>query len=211
MDEPEQARAYAHADFSEPHRAFVERFHQSFPGHRPRQVLDLGCGAADITIRFARAWPESKLTGVDGAAAMLVFAREAIAQAGLDDRIQLQQARLPEADLPPRVFDTVISNSLLHHLHDPQTLWRAVTQYAAPGAAVFIMDLRRPDSREWAGALVDEYAGTEPEILQRDFFNSLLAAFRLEEITEQLAQAGLAPFRVEAAGDRHIIVHGKMG
>jgi ubiquinone/menaquinone biosynthesis C-methylase UbiE len=211
MDEPEQARAYARADFSEPHQAFVERFHQSFSGHHPRQVLDLGCGAADITIRFARAYPESKLTGVDGAAAMLVFARAAIAQAGLGDRIQLKQARLPETALPRRAFDTVISNSLLHHLHDPQTLWRAVTQYTAPGAAVFIMDLRRPDSRELAGTLVDGYAGTEPEILRRDFFNSLLAAFRPEEITEQLAQAGLSLFRVEAVGDRHIIVHGKMG
>lgn len=211
MDEPEQARAYAHADFAQPHQAFVERFHRCFPGHRPRQVLDLGCGAADITIRFARACPESRLTGVDGSAAMLEFAREAIAEAELGDRIQLRQARLPETGLPRCAFDTVISNSLLHHLHDPRTLWRAVTQYAAPGAAVFIMDLRRPDSRERAGALVDEYAATEPEILRRDFFNSLLAAFRPEEITEQLAQAGLAPFRAEAAGDRHIIVHGKMG
>ncbi|BAV32986.1 methyltransferase type 12 [Sulfuricaulis limicola] len=211
MDEPEQARAYAHADFAEPHQAFVERFHQCFPGHRPRQVLDLGCGAADITIRFARACPECSLTGVDGAAAMLVFAHEAITRADLDDRIELQQARLPETALPPHAFDTVISNSLLHHLHDPQTLWSAVTQYAAPGAAVFIMDLHRPDSRERAGAFVDEHAGMEPEILRRDFFNSLLAAFRPEEIREQLAQAGLTSFRVEAAGDRHIIVHGKMG
>ena len=210
MDEPEQARAYAHADFSEPHQAFVEHFHQCFSGHRPRQVLDLGCGAADITIRFARTYSESKLTGVDGSAAMLVFAREAIAQAGLGDRIELQQARLPESVLPPRAFDTVISNSLLHHLHDPQTLWCAVELYAASGAAVFIMDLRRPDSREQAGALVGEYAGAEPEILKRDFFNSLLAAFRPEEITEQLAQAGLSPFRVQAVGDRHVIVHGRL-
>ncbi|MEW6330389.1 MAG: methyltransferase domain-containing protein [Pseudomonadota bacterium] len=208
MDEPEQARAYAHADFSEPHQAFVERFRQCFPGHRPQRVLDLGCGAADITIRFARAWPECRLTGVDGSAAMLVFAREAVARAGLGDRIELQQAHLPGTALPRQVFDTVISNSLLHHLHDPQTLWRAVTQYAAPGAAVFIMDLRRPDSRERAGALVREYAAMEPEILRRDFFNSLLAAFRPEEIMEQLAQAGLGSFRVEATGDRHIIVHG---
>lgn len=210
MDEPEQARAYAHADFAEPHQAFVERFCQCFPGYRPRQVLDLGCGAADITIRFARAYPESKLTGVDGSAAMLVFAREAIAQAGLSSRIHLKQARLPETTLPHRAFDTVISNSLLHHLHDPQTLWHAVNQYTAPGAAIFIMDLRRPASRERAGALVKEYAGTEPEILKRDFFNSLLAAFRPEEIADQLTQGRLSPFQVEAVGDRHVIVYGRM-
>lgn len=210
MDEPEQARAYAQADFAEPHQAFVEHFRRCFPGHCPRQVLDLGCGAADITIRFAHAYPESTLTGVDGAAAMLGFAREAVAQAGLGDRIQLQQARLPETTLTRGAFDTVISNSLLHHLRDPQTLWQSVNQYATPGAVVFIMDLRRPDSREQASAIVEQYSGTEPEILKRDFFNSLLAAFRPEEIMEQLEQAGLAPFRVEVAGDRHVIVHGVM-
>lgn len=210
MDKLEQARAYARADFAEPHQAFIERFRRCFPGQRPRRALDLGCGAADVTLRFARAFPESKITGVDGSAVMLLFAHEAVGQAGLDDRIELRQLRLPDASLPDRAFDTVISNSLLHHLHDPQTLWQAVTQYAAPGAAVFIMDLRRPESRERAGALVEEYAGTEQEILRRDFFNSLLAAFRPEEITQQLAQAGL-PLRAEAVGDRHVIVHGNMG
>ena len=58
MDDPAQAYAYANADFSEPHQAFVERFTQCFPGHAPRRVLDLGCGAADITIRFARAYAD---------------------------------------------------------------------------------------------------------------------------------------------------------
>jgi len=210
MDELEQARGYARADFAEPHQAFIERFRRCLPGQSPRRALDLGCGAADVTLRFARAFPESKITGIDGSAVMLLFAREAVGQAGLDDRIELQQLHLPDASLPDRAFDAVISNSLLHHLHDPQTLWRAVTQYAAPGAAVFIMDLRRPESHERAVALVDEYAATEPDILRRDFFNSLLAAFRPEEITQQLAQAGL-PLRAEATGDRHVIVHGNMG
>jgi len=208
MDEAAQARAYAEADFSEPHQAFVERFRERFPGHRQRRVLDLGCGAADITIRFARAHPESKLTGVDGAAAMLRLAREAVARAGLAQRISLVEARLPESALPRRTFDTVICNSLLHHLADPQTLWNACAEYAAPGAAIWVMDLRRPDSRELAERLVREHAGAEPEILQRDFFNSLLAAYRAEEITAQLARAGLARFKAEAVGDRHVIVYG---
>ncbi|HEX6174620.1 MAG TPA: SAM-dependent methyltransferase, partial [Candidatus Binatia bacterium] len=53
MDEDEQARAYALADFAEPHNHFVELFRECFPdeaitGH----VLDLGCGPADVTLRF---------------------------------------------------------------------------------------------------------------------------------------------------------------
>jgi cyclopropane fatty-acyl-phospholipid synthase-like methyltransferase len=208
MDDAEQARAYAGADFSEPHQAFVERFAQCFPRHRPRRVLDLGCGAADITIRFARAYPGCKLTGVDGAPAMLALARDAITRVELDHRVHLHELRLPDKTLAPHAFDTLISNSLLHHLADPQVLWRAVEDYAEPGAAVFMMDLRRPDTRKQAGRLVQEYSGNEPEVLRRDFFNSLLAAYRPEEITEQLARAALSQLRVEAVGDRHVAVYG---
>jgi 2-polyprenyl-3-methyl-5-hydroxy-6-metoxy-1,4-benzoquinol methylase len=210
MDDPEQARAYAGADFSEPHQAFVERFAQCFPRHRPRRVLDLGCGAADITIRFARAHPGCDLTGVDGALAMLALAQEAVTRAGLADRIQLREVRLPDKTLAQYVFDTVISNSLLHHLADPQVLWHTVADCAEPGAAVFIMDLRRPDAREQAGRLVQEYSGNEPEVLRRDFFNSLLAAYRLEEIAAQLARVNLSCLQVEAVGDRHVVVHGHL-
>jgi 2-polyprenyl-3-methyl-5-hydroxy-6-metoxy-1,4-benzoquinol methylase len=104
----------------------------------------------------------------------------------------------------------VISNSLLHHLADPQVLWRTVVDCAEPGAAVFIMDLRRPDAREQAGRLVQEYSGNEPEVLRRDFFNSLLAAYRLEEIAAQLARVNLSCLQVEAVGDRHVVVHGHL-
>jgi hypothetical protein len=104
----------------------------------------------------------------------------------------------------------VISNSLLHHLSDPQVLWRAVADDAAPGAAVFIMDLRRPDTREQAGRLVQEYSGNEPDVLRRDFLNSLLAAYRPEEIAAQLARANLSCLLVETVGDRHVVVHGQL-
>ena len=210
MDDPEQARAYAGADFSEPHQAFVERFAQCFPRHRPRRVLDLGCGAADVTIRFARAYPRCDLTGVDGAPAMLALAREAITHVDLDHRVHLRAVRLPDMTLAQHVFDTVISNSLLHHLADPQVLWRAVADCAEPGAAVFIMDLRRPDTRARAGRLVQEYSGNEPEVLRRDFFNSLLAAYRPEEIAAQLARVNLSGLQVEAVGDRHVVVRGHL-
>ena len=210
MDDPEQARAYANADFSEPHQSFVERFAQCFPRHRPRRVLDLGCGAADVTIRFARAHPGCELTGVDGAPAMLALARDAITRARLDHRVHLREVRLPDATLARHAFDTLISNSLLHHLADPRVLWRAVADCAAPGAAVFIMDLRRPDTREQADRLMQEYSGNEPEVLRRDFFNSLLAAYRPEEIAAQLARVNLSGLQVEAVGDRHVVVYGHL-
>jgi cyclopropane fatty-acyl-phospholipid synthase-like methyltransferase len=210
MDEPAQALAYACADFSAPHDAFVARFRRCFPDFGGSEVLDLGCGPADVTIRFARAYPHARLTGVDGAAAMLELGRQAVATAGLAARIRLTQMRLPAANLPGSRYDALISNSLLHHLADPVVLWDAVRAAAAAAAAVFVMDLLRPPSREAAVALVNLHAGDAPEVLRRDFFNSLLAAFRPEEVRLQLAAAGLSGMRVEIASDRHLIAYGRI-
>lgn len=209
MDDPAQARAYAEADFSEPHQAFVDRFAARFPTYNPRHVLDLGCGSADITIRFARAYRECDVVGVDGSDAMLVLGRAAVRRAKLDQRIQFRQARLPHTHALGADFDTLIGNSLLHHLTDPLALWHAVARHAQAGAAVFVMDLLRPESRAAAEALIDEYALTEPEILRRDFFNSLLAAYRPEEIERQLAHAAL-PLKVEVVSDRHVVIYGQL-
>lgn len=42
------------------------------------------------------------------------------------------------------------------------------------------------------------------------FFNSLLAAFRMDEIRAQLAESGLAHLRVEQVSDRHVAVWGRV-
>jgi SAM-dependent methyltransferase len=210
MDDPVQARACAQADFSESHYSFVRLFRERLPGHAPRRVLDLGCGPADVTIRFARAFPECRLTGVDGAGAMVDLARIAVGAAGLGDRIDFVRAQLPQISRPACGADTVISNSLLHHLADPMILWSTVRTTTAPGAAVFVMDLMRPLTRGRAERVMERYAADEPEIQRRDFLNSLCAAFRPEEVRAQLKVARL-PLTVETVSDRHMAIFGRIG
>jgi ubiquinone/menaquinone biosynthesis C-methylase UbiE len=207
MEDPAQARAYASADFSEPHDAFVRHFQKLFPRFRDGRVLDLGCGAADVTIRFARAYPGAKLDGVDGAQAMLRLAREAVATAQLESRISLHLLRLPAEGLESG-YDAVISNSLLHHLAQPVTLWQAVARAGRPGAAVLVMDLLRPRSREAASELVRQHAGDAPPVLARDFMNSLLAGYRPDEVARQLRASGLECLEVAVASDRHWLAWG---
>ena len=210
MDDEAQARAYAEADFEEPHSYFIELFQQTFPALGVNgSVLDLGCGPADISLRFVKAYPECVLHGVDGAAAMLTLGEQAVQQAGLKHRIRLLQGYIPGVALPLQQYDVVISNSLLHHLADPMALWQTVQAYAAPTAAVFIMDLMRPESTQQAQALVEEYAAGEPDILQHDFYHSLLAAYTPQEVQHQLEVLGL-PFTVKQVSDRHLIVTGTM-
>lgn len=208
MGDWEQARAYAAADFSEPHQAFVERFRRRFPAFRRGRVLDLGCGPAVIAIRFARAYPEATLDGVDGARPMLQLGHEALARSGLASRITLRLLRLPTARLDGAGYDAVISNSLLHHLARPGALWQTVVSAARPGAPVLIMDLMRPPSRVAARVLVRLHATEAPPVLQRDFLNSLLAAYRPVEVSAQLRAAGLERIGVEVVSDRHWLAWG---
>ena len=211
MDDADQARAYAAADFEQPHNEFITQFRRRFADRSVQGcVLDLGCGPCDITRRFALTYPDCTLHAVDGAAHMLTLGADMLRHNGLATRITLVKARLPDAALPRTGYDAVISNSLLHHLADPQVLWHSITRYARPGAPVFIMDLSRPDSTAAARALMEQYAAGEPEVLRQDFYNSLCAAYRPDEIAAQLQAAGLGHLTIETISDRHCIVHGVM-
>lgn len=210
MNDPVQARAYAEADFAAPHSRFIELFGETFPDWDGRgTVLDLGCGPADISLRFARAWPACEVHGVDAAPAMLQLGRDAIAAARLTDRVQLLQGYLPGAKLPRTGYEAVISNSLLHHLARPQDLWTTIRQHARAGAPVFVMDLLRPDSPADAARLVDTWAAGEPDVLREDFYHSLLAAYTAAEVRRQLQRAALT-LQLRVVSDRHFIVHGRM-
>lgn len=210
MDDPEQARAYAEADFSEPHNHFVAMFDQRFPDRTRATVLDLGCGPGDICRRFANAHPECWLHGVDASAPMLALGESTNRTQNLDHRISLFQSYLPDADLPQDRYEIIISNSLLHHLKHADTLWHCIRNFGHAGTRVFIMDLLRPDSVTQAQQLKETYASGEPRVLQEDFYNSLLAAYRPDEIEAQLAANGLAELTVEVVSDRHLIVWGTL-
>ena len=209
MNDIAQAEAYAQTDFSEPHDAFVAHFTDRFPDFKDGSVLDLGCGTADVIIRFARAFPSAHITGVDGAAAMLDIGLQVVEQCDLGDRISLERCILPNNALSGRKFDAVISNSLLHHLKDPFTMWDIIKECVKDRSPVFVMDLMRPETEARARELLGMYASDAPEILQEDFYNSLLAAYTVDEIKEQLNRAKLN-LSVEAVSDRHLIAWGEI-
>ncbi|MDI3463934.1 MAG: hypothetical protein OJF50_002755 [Nitrospira sp.] len=207
MDDPAQVEAYARADFAEENQGFVNRFKEYFPGFAQGKVLDLGCGPADIPIRFAKRYPSCQVIGIDASAPMIQLGEQAVKQAGLADRITLQCERFEET-AGARIVDAVISNSLLHHLPNPLQFWQKLRQLVKPGAPVLVMDLLRPESPEAAQTIVARYAANEPDILRRDFYNSLLAAFTEDEIGSQLARMNLTRLLIDIPDDRHWVASG---
>lgn len=212
MDGAEQALAYAEADFSESNGLFIQLLRQLKPGELANaRALDLGCGPADISIRFLRAYPQASCDALDGSPPMLDLARAALAALpGVASRCRLVQDIIPSDQLPNAHYDLILSNSLLHHLHDPQALWQTIRTAAKPGALVLVMDLMRPASAGWVEALVATYMDHAPEVLRTDFRNSLYAAFEPQEVVEQLAEAGLTTLEVGVVSNRHLAVMGRL-
>jgi 2-polyprenyl-3-methyl-5-hydroxy-6-metoxy-1,4-benzoquinol methylase len=207
----EQCEAYAKADFSDSNSRFVSLLASKFsPAALSAEILDLGCGDGDIVFRMAAEIPDCRIVGVDGSEAMLRHARARLAQRPeFEGRISFRCETIPDLDLQPR-FGAVVSNSLLHHLHQPAILWQTIAALGRPGAKVFVMDLCRPSSQAAASALVAKHASNAPETLKNDFFNSLCAAFTIEEVEAQIFDCGLGNVEAAQVSDRHLLAWGNL-
>jgi len=207
MEDAAQVQAYAAADFSQENQGFVDLFREYFPEFSEGHVLDLGCGPGDIPIRLARAVPGCRITAVDASAPMIRVAEETVRHAGLSDRITCRCERFQDL-AGANMADAAMSNSLLHHVPNPLQFWHKIRVAVKPGSPVLVIDLLRPESPEEAQAIVDRYAPGAPDILRRDFYNSLLAAFTEDEISAQLAQMNLTRLIIDVPDDRHWVVGG---
>ena len=213
MNDPLQVEAYAAADFNASDQAVVDRIEQLLDRddvHFRHQacLVDLGCGPGNISLRLAQRWTDCCVLGVDAAERMLRVAEVRRQDAGLmAERLRYQQQALPLSASAIQA-DLVVSNSLLHHLHDPMHLWSSVKSLASSRCLVLHRDLKRPDSEASLEDLCQQHVASAPEVLQRDYRASLYAAFTAAEVKAQLAVAGLAQLQVLEVEDRYLEVSG---
>ena len=101
----------------------------------PRTIVDLGCGAGNVTRILAERWPKARVVGLDNSAAMLAKAR-ASGVAGIDWR----EAELAAwAGSPvPAAADVVFSNAALHWLDDHAGLFPRLFSAVAQGGILAV-------------------------------------------------------------------------
>ncbi len=96
--------------------------------------------------------PEARLLGGPGLSPDMMASQEMLASAAeVPDLPQENLARVQffiadgnRLPFPDASFDLVMSNSVLHHLVEPQRMLAEIARLAKPGAAILIRDLRRP-------------------------------------------------------------------
>ncbi|TWU43860.1 Demethylrebeccamycin-D-glucose O-methyltransferase [Novipirellula aureliae] len=176
------------------------------------RLIDLGCGPGLILIEIAKHDPDVQIMGVDSSTEMLDMAKQQIDFAGLLDRISLQQGDATTMkEFADEMADTVVSNSLIHHLADPITGLRSALRLVKPGGRVFIRDLFRPESETEVERLVSLYASEEPEAAQQLLRQSLHAALSLHEIRGLMEAVGMDATAARATSDRHWTIDWRAG
>jgi trans-aconitate 2-methyltransferase len=89
---------------------------------RPRRVVDLGCGAGNLTLQLPRRWPEAVIEALDNSPEMVAAAKER----GVDATMADLRTWKPWPDT-----DVVISNAALHWVPDhPELMVRWAGQLA---------------------------------------------------------------------------------
>jgi len=206
MDDVSQATAYANANFEEPHEFFVELLNSYVSNLNHSKLLDIGTGDGDIAIRVAKKFNDSSIYGFDGSLPMLDLAKRKINENNLSERIHIEHSLIQDSPYKEISFDGIICNSVLHHVNDTKSYWNYVINKAKEKSWFFIMDLARPNSISQAESLVMLYAKNESNQLKLDFYNSLLAAYTIEEVKLQLSQACDGEYVAIMVSDRHFIV-----
>lgn len=208
MDSPEEAAEYDAMDHAEPNRAFVERLRQL--GARGR-MLDLGTGPGDIPLMVVGEIddPDAIVVGIDLSKSMLTIARRKMEQSPHRRRLSFEFGDVKDIPFEAGKFDTVFSNTILHHIPEPAAMLAEAWRVLKPGGVLLIRDLYRPPDEPTLDALVAEHAGDANDHQRAMFRASLKAALTPDELRELAASVGMVGVEVVIDTDRHMSLQTK--
>ena len=204
MQIPSQVRAYADADFSRSDSMVVKSLEKYLKKagrtlNKNDLIFDMACGPGNIAERIAKNWPFVNVVGIDGSKEML---NEAENRLSLNltknlsyELIDINSIASGEIHFPFKA-DLLVSNSALHHFHDPYCFWGALKKLGKTKCIHIHRDLIRPTSVEKAFEIKEKHLSNSPEILKNDFYASLKASFTVDEVNQQLVNAGLSQLEV---------------
>ena len=175
------------------------------PGDR---VLDLGCGPANLLAQVAQLIPQAHFIGIDASPGMLNCARQTMKRSGVANIEPVLGDMTTLAEFADASFDCVISTMSLHHLPNEAALSAALCatrRVLKPGGGLYLIDFGRFKRAATQRFFAEDRSDMQPENFTRDYFNSLRAAFSVDELSRAMQAFGdgvtryttaLAPFMV---------------
>lgn len=189
-------------------------------------IVDFGCGGGiDVILAAHKVGLQGGVVGIDFADQMIERARQAIAEAGLQDRnIELRVSDMEKTQLPDSFADVVISNCVINLCPDKDGVYEEAFRILRPGGRLAISDIVLtenidPDLQErfrstWAGCLGGAIAEEEYwKTVRRAGFAELQVVARHTLTSEELEAMACCPgeeFTPAPAKEDLAVVQGKV-
>ena len=98
-----------------------------------KTLVDIGCGAGGVAIDIVRNLDAARVIGLDVEAGVCSVARRHVAEAGLEDRIEIRQVEPGPLPLPDGSVDIVFSKDSIVHIADKEFLAGEAFRVLRPG------------------------------------------------------------------------------
>ncbi len=126
------------------HQNLVEHLEWNGEG----RLLDIGCGAAALTVRCAKAFPKAKITAMDYWGAEWSYAKEQCERnariEGIADRVTFQKGDAAKLDFADGTFDAAVSNFVFHEVRtakDKREVVREALRVVKKGGVFSFQDM----------------------------------------------------------------------
>ncbi len=201
MDSAEEASEYDAMDHTSPNAAFVERLVKLGAHGR---MLDIGTGPGQIPLLVCEKIPGASVVGIDLSRHMLELAEKKRRASPHAAQIEFQFADAKKLGFPDASFDSVFSNTILHHIPDPRPFVAEAVRVLKPGGVLVIRDLFRPPVRGMLDRIVQTYAGTSTPRQRALYAASLHAALTPGELQDIADELNMTDAQVVIDSDRHM-------
>ncbi len=201
MDTAEEAATYDAMDHSAVNDLFIARLKTLGVNGL---CLDIGCGPGHIPLQLVTEYPVVDVVALDLSKHMLLVALEHQKKCENGDQVEFVLADAKGIGAEDHTFDSVFSNSILHHIPDPIDFLSEAWRVLKPGGMLLVRDLFRPESEQRARELVEMYAGAEQQHAKDLFYASLCAALRPDELDAIAKKIGISKYKIVTDSDRHM-------
>ena len=104
----------------------------------------------------------------------------------------------------------LVSNSLIHHINHIDNFFKFIVNLSNKETINFHKDLIRPKDQETALKLRDKCSQKFSSILANDYYASLKASYRKNEVQKKILELNLNSMNVIEESEEYLIVYGKV-
>ena len=140
------------------------------------QLLDIGCGAGNYSLKMLSKLPNLECTLVDLSDPMLDKAYERVSEQ-TNKKVHVVKGDIREVPLKQNYFDIILAGAVLHHLrddHDWETTFKKIYGLLKPGGCFMISDLITQDTEILNDYTWERYGDYLEELGGKDYRKKVL-------------------------------------